>query len=191
MRMSVSHMPKVEVDQLSLSKKTSSSSAELLNSTKSVHLHHTLIAPVETKQEIWLRSVAKREAYDILRGPKASFSGQIEDSDFFVRNSTFDVPHSNSEVSSPKASRCSSLASDSRDSCDGMALKYPSVTVTRKSIDATRRSADMSLPEGSIRLPSIRSSISVNPNGSSLIGGSSGMASSSKKNHMVRASFAF
>lgn len=194
LRMSASHLPTLLEEQATTTsrKMNASSSTTLLESTKSIHLHNTMIpSSLDTKQEIMLRSAAKREAYEIIRRPRTSFSAPQEDSEFRVRASTFDTPHIVSQLSTPKASRRSSFAEDA----NAMLPKSPIPTSrksfnTRGSIDLTRRSVEFTLPEGSIRLPSIRGSLSFATNGS-LVTGSSATTSSSKKNQMVRASFAF
>lgn len=193
LRMSASHLPTLLEEAATTSKKmNASSSTTLLESTKSIHLHNTMIpSSLDTKQEIMLRSTAKREAYEIIRRPRTSFSApQQEESEFRVRASTFDTPHTVSQLTTPKASRRSSFADDA----SAMLPKSPIPTSrksfnTRGSIDLTRRSVEFSLPEGSIRLPSIRGSLSFATN-ASLVTGST-VTSSSKKNQMVRASFAF
>jgi hypothetical protein len=192
LRMSASHLPTLLEEQSTTSKKMNgSSSTTMLESTKSIHLHNTMIpSSLDTKQEIMLRSTAKREAYEIIRRPRTSFSAPQEESEFRVRASTFDTPHPVSQLTTPKASRRSSFADDA----SAMLPKSPVLTSrksfnTRGSIDLTRRSVEFTLPEGSIRLPSIRGSLSFATNGSLVTGTT--VTSSSKKNQMVRASFAF
>lgn len=189
-----SNLPPVDEDSgLSGKRNLNASTASLLDASRSVHLHNTMIpSQLDTKQEIILRSAAKREAYDILRRPRTSISAIHEDSEFRIKDPTFDNSYTMSQMSTPKGSRPSSFVSaiDVSGNVQSNKLRKSVDISVRKSTDFTKKSVDFSGPDGSIRLPSIRGSISVNNSGS-LVTNSTVNTSSSKKNHMVRASFAF